>query len=595
VGGPQPNCEPPADSKGLPAFRRCLVLQTPGAVDVDFVQGQRAVAPDAITTLGPDLFGDRVNLYNGSFEFEHTDVLLPGNNALQVALVRRHTPGRKFDIRGAMADWDLNTPRIEGTFAIPEGWVPAYGTAATRCSGFSAPPSVFRRAFGSYFWFYEALPFEYWSGTNLVVPGHGSQEILWRTAGNTIAPTDGNSYPLVTRNQWQIGCLPSVQNSAGQGFFALSPDGIRYDFDWMATRKQPDLRKFALVQRSDFYLMASKVTDRFGNWVRYTYDASNPLNLQRIESSDGRLITLTYVANLVSTVSDGTRTWQYLYAQGSLGVVQQPDGSKWQFSLRTMVDQSDLYPDPDPPYRDCDTVNFPPWRGDELAGTITHPSGAVGRFNTAFDIHARTNVTRECLYYVYNGVISPWTESAIWSKAPYNQGLVSKEISGPGMETMTWRYQDGGSYWTEWGPCNGCDESKIVSVAEPNGSITAYTFGIMWGINEGQLLKVEENWNANTGVGDKATSFSYRNAVGQNYLDRFGISINYTGDYLSTTNRPQDRRVTTVQGVDFTWQVDPSAAGFDGLARPVKVNTFSSLGYSRTHLTEYPRVRQLNA
>ena len=48
------------------------------AVNLTYLEGQLPVSPDSVTTLGPDLFGDKVNLFNGSLEFEHTDLSLPG-------------------------------------------------------------------------------------------------------------------------------------------------------------------------------------------------------------------------------------------------------------------------------------------------------------------------------------------------------------------------------------------------------------------------------------------------------------------------------------------------------------------------------------
>lgn len=203
-------------------------------VTVAYLQGKAPVAPDAIAVLGPDLFGDKINLYNGSFSFEHTDVELPGNNALRVAVVRQHTPGRQWTVRGAMADWDLNTPRIEGAFADIEGWIPIYGNAANRCSNFNMPPYVTRGHYNAS----DFSPDEYWQGTSLVIPGQGSQEILV----NTGLPTQGGQWNLATRNMWLIGCLPTLQNAAGQGFIAKSPDGVTYRFDWMASRDASPLR-----------------------------------------------------------------------------------------------------------------------------------------------------------------------------------------------------------------------------------------------------------------------------------------------------------------------------------------------------------------
>ena len=148
---------------------------------------------------------------------------------------------------------------------------------------------------------------------------------------------------------------------------------------------------------------------------------------------------------------------------------------------------------------------------------MTHPSGATGRFTTAFFNHGRTNVTRACTFVP----TSTWTDGSIWPRSPYNQGLVEKQITGPGMQPMTWRYEDWGDVWGEWAPCTVCLDRKIVRVSEPNGSTTAYTFGIMWAVNEGQLLRVDENWSPNAGVAEKSTAYNFRNAVGQNYVGRF--------------------------------------------------------------------------
>jgi len=72
-----------------------------------------------------------------------------------------------------------------------------------------------------------------------------------------------------------------------------------------------------------------------------------PTQLLSITASDGRQLTFTYVAgsDRIQSVSDGSRTWTYLYATGPqswdtgtarttylLSGVTQPDGSSWQFS-----------------------------------------------------------------------------------------------------------------------------------------------------------------------------------------------------------------------------------------------------------------------
>jgi hypothetical protein len=351
---------------GLVALLVSAKLSVATPVTVSYLEGKNPVAPDAVATYGPDLMGDKVNLFSGTLEFEHTDLSLPGNNALPVALVRKHTAGRPHEVQGQFGDWDLETPRIGGTFSNP-GWVTAnYGV--DRCTSYSAPPGFTgvgrldaltpqlpppppspaasaptpiggnpgdapsEGVVGQYI-----LATDYWQGTFLHVPGQGGQEILKRAPGYSAAPTDGRSYPLVTQQNWQITCLPSVQNAAGEGFVAISPDGVSYRFDWMASRLRNGVVKTgAVASRIEMFLMATLVTDRFGNWVTYAYEPANPYVLKRIESSDGRTITLTNTGGGATLgASDGTRTISYGYSstKPSLTSVQQSDGSRWTFEV----------------------------------------------------------------------------------------------------------------------------------------------------------------------------------------------------------------------------------------------------------------------
>ena len=543
------------------------------AVGVAYLQGKAPVAPDAIAVLGPDLFGDKINLYNGSFSFEHTDVELPGNNALRVALVRQHSPGRQWLVRGAIADWDLNTPRIEGSFADVEGWVPIYGSAANRCSSFNMPPYVTRGNPNAT----DFSPDEYWQGTSIVVPGHGSQEILV----NTGLPNQGGQWNLATRNMWQVGCLPSVQNAPGQGFVARSPDGVTYRFDWMAMRNAPALRKGdSVLGRRDMFLMATRVTDRFGNWVDYRYNAANPLQLERIESSDGRVITLQYTAGRVSSAYDGTRIWQYFYSSdGDLQTVVLPDASRWTFSLRSLVIPSGSLINEG--NADCDTP--PPILGYGTSGFMVHPSGARGTFYKDFLLQGRTNVDRICTYY--GGELANYTNGSVHPRETVNEALEKKVISGPGMPDMVWEYWNGNNTLGAWAPCSACADRKSVIVVEPSGAKTRHTFGIRWRQNEGQLLRVEDADAAGNVLRTK--DIRYRTAEAQAYPNAVGYSVRFTTDLVSTLNRPEDRRQTTQQGETFTWEADSTAAAFDGYARPLRGTASSTLGHSRTLQREY--------
>lgn len=300
------------------ALCTALAAAQGNAVNISYLDGQLPVAPDAITTIGADLFGDKASLFNGALEFEHTDLSLPGNSSLAVLLARRFSAGRSMDVRGALGDWDLDVPRFGGIFSSA-GWTMSFG-GANRCTyyGFPTPP-------------YRFISSDFWQGNTLSIPGLGAQAVFSRNTAYATVPADGNTWTLVTRNHWHLRCLPSIQNGSGEGFEAISPDGVRFRFDWMATRLLKAVKKNGYeAARVEHFLMATQVSDRFGNWVRYTYDSASPLLLQRIEANDGRVIVLTHAGGRIASASDGTRTIQYSYgANGRLGQALLPDGSRW--------------------------------------------------------------------------------------------------------------------------------------------------------------------------------------------------------------------------------------------------------------------------
>ena len=202
-----------------------------------------------ITSVGADLFGDSINLYTGATTFTATDVSLPGNDALPVAV------GRQFVVRsrdpiersalltrdGTFADWDLDIPHLSGVFAKDTGWQlgGAAGGTNNRCSAAERKPPIMVGSFNG-LW----MPNEYWSGYHLYVPGAGAQEMMGLASPGPAKPTDGRTYRWVTRDLWYFSCLPATANGvAGEAFLARSPNGMQYRFDWVAARTASPLSK----------------------------------------------------------------------------------------------------------------------------------------------------------------------------------------------------------------------------------------------------------------------------------------------------------------------------------------------------------------
>jgi len=545
-------------------------------VTVAYLQGKAPVAPDAVATLGPDLFGDKNNLFNGALSFEHTDLSLPGNDALPVALIRQHSAGRSQFVQGQLGDWDIDVPRIGGSFLSQEGWVTITG-GVDRCTRFSAPPAVQSSgvSFGSR---------DYWQGTYIHVPGQGAQEVLAYASEQIARPEDGNTYRAVTHGNWHIRCLSSIQNGAGEGFVAVSPEGVTYRFDWMASRQQAGVKKEGgSVGRQDIYLFATQVTDRFKNWVRYQYSASNPYLLTSISGSDGRLITIQNSGGRAVAASDGTKTITYSYSGHFLRTVALPDGSRWTFELWPLV--------PVDGYNvgegaNCDQPGD--FDAETYFGTITHPSGAEGRFGMRGGLLGRTQVQRVCVRHPSANGPTNLFVGAVWPQLLNVVMTVSKRITGPGLPEMNWSWDYGGGFgWIGCTQTRCSDGRRTVVVTGPDNTRTRYVFGSRWRVDEGQLLQVDEGWNGSGAL--KTTTNRYRQPAGQNqnYPEQFGYSLLFTTDWLSARHRPLDRREIAQDGASFVWEADPSKAGFDRFARAVLVMQRSSLGFSRGERTLY--------
>lgn len=424
-----------------------------------------------VTPLKGDLFGDHVSLYSGALEFVNADFAIPGNNALPIGVARRLVTGQlrvaaeASVTTGIFGDWDIEIPRMSGVFAggvANQGWaVPNSGTNVyKRCTFFGAPPDG-RPSKGLTIW--EAQ--EFWSGNSLYVPGQGAQEVLLRTGQNLLQPSDGRSWPLVTKSGWQIGCLPTLANGTtfgnwqGEGFLALAPDGTQYRFDWLAERQMPSMVKKALdypgtdrLFRAEVWLMPTRITDRHGNTVTLTYDPTSPWRLLSMSSSDGRNVSFSYHAGtkLVSAVSDGQRTWTYAYVGTRLSQVTLPDGSRWLYDLAALAIAPKYQSEATP---NCDSAGR--IYSVPAVGEITHPSGARGRFSTESLIHGRSKVPRICLSY--DGAASSYY--SLYPQYFATRAITSKTLFGPGLPAAGLRTDYSYSAANaSWSTCTTCTD-----------------------------------------------------------------------------------------------------------------------------------------
>jgi YD repeat-containing protein len=573
-------------------------------------------AKGAVTTHGPTLFGDDISLYNGGLSFSATDVSMPGNGGLPVAVTRKYNVANRAQGKKAdqpFADWELDTPRLSGVFA--PNW------PDKRCSvgsAVEARPPVITGEGESHF-----NPEDYWHGNHADMPGGG--EMLYADQGGA-RPLSGGPYYWLTSGYTYFSCLGSLKNGTGEGLLAITSDGTKYWFDWMAQYQEPDLIGKAIntggsgpdprFARAKNVIYATRVEDRFGNWVTYTYENAwnKPARLTRIESSDDRLVTLEYNGyGQISKVAAGGRTWTYEYSYAdqfvpTLTAVVLPDQSSWQIDFAALTRAGIDYEKPQHStdvVRSCASPGIltgEAWAG--ATGTITHPSGAVGTFFVQPKRHGRSNVPQVCANY-QSPVNDPNDDVAYYPLAHDSLSLISKQVSGPGLESMTWQYTYGTTLsWADGtgptcttGDCGApkclsddCAGTAFATVTEPNGDWTRHIFGNSYRYNEGKLLRVERANSRNEVLRADSSGYVWATA-GQPYQTPIGTSPQPRGDgFTSEQPRPQRSKSIEQDGVTFTWLVASDCSGahcFDEFARPTKAIKSSSLGYSATYLTAY--------
>ncbi len=549
-------------------------------------------AGSEVKALGTGLFGDTVDLYSGQLTVRQTDIELPGNDDLRVALTRRFTFADADDWgAGQFGDWELELPRISGIFSSSGGWTTPYTGNARyqRCSRFGAPPTMAGSGGGLF------QAHEYWMGTHLEIEG-GREELLGRAAAVPV-PGDGHAYPVTTRSGVMLRCLDSLAatsapGSLGEGFVARTPDGLQYFFDHMVTRPftslnrvddlgspplivatggtvvTPAVAESWLLPRQVVTLYPSRVVDRYGNEVRYIWNPQIPGQLKEIRASDGRAITFTYAGSAagVRSATDGRRIWRYTYGSGLSRVIL-PDSTYWTISMYGL---SSLRPSH--PFADCDTPGTVD-RGSG-SGQMTHPNGAELTLTSAGRTMGRSWVPRAC----WGG--EHGLAYALHPRATPAAVITQRRLKGPGLPSAgyTWSYawEDMSACWDPGsipappagtGVCSAASAgTRSVTVTRPEGWRDRYVFGTRFQHDEGLLLSVEQALDG--GNAQRKEWLTYAASSAGPYPETLGYSYQSRSDgVMGTRYQPLQERLQQVGDDVFQWE----ALAFDQRARAVRV------------------------
>ena len=565
--------------------------------------------------LGPDLFGDEVNLFDGTVSFSATDIDIPGNSALPVRVARRLSIGSSNNTaqESPFGDWDLAIPYLSNISITSAGWQappdPAYywrvgGSAPyARCSSPAAPntPEI---------------------ANTLVNAGNGGGEIFLLTANTSsklVRPTMAG-VRWVTKGFWYLGCINSTTLPSGQpgeGFWAVDPAGNKYTFNWMVRSFYPGFSTPAiksgaqiLQNRSELRLYPTRVEDRFGNWVQYNWQGRK---LTSIVANDGRRIDFAYGNDdqIVSATAHG-KTWNYTYIDspnpgvgGQLTTVTNPDGSTWTYGQNPgpYVRYDEHYewrwittPGGDRALQQVEVLekvtfcSYDHYLSSAVVPfEIKHPSGARGVFSFKTMRHGRTHVPGACEFsWDLNDGANHESQNShnlypafkdVWS-------LQSKTIDGAGLTPATWSYAYANLQACIDAFCaqNGTPTRKTVTVTEPDGDASVSTFGKIYGQDESQLLSVETRRGAVVASRTDYTYVGNAEAPLMAFPDMIGESpVDYTDQWSAAALRPVRVTQLTQDGNAFVGTINT----FDAFAHPLSVSKTNNLGYARTDVTDY--------
>lgn len=612
-----------------------VVGRASAQVRPDLYYDENVKRAGVVGALNDDLFGDSISMVDGRVSFRQIDVSLNTNSELKVEFGRR-TPhahqGREPATVVLGLDWEIDAPYLLATLDTRYGWIAGDSGELPRCSGGKLSPPAHN---GPWPYYHQMMVQQHtwWKGIDIHIPGKGARKMLELAPGAQL-PTDGKVYIATAAGNLMMSCLPAIQNGGGEGFMVHTPDGMQYRFDWVARRNANDSFDNAtsassdydngsydswhtMTPLTDYFLYATQVRDRFGNYVNYIYDPQNPHRLTRIESNDGASIVIGYNSQgLVSSATANGRQWLYEYATVAaiptpwnmpssyrLSRVVNPDGSDWEISVTGFPFETKM---PGDFWNYCNMdagsakSGAPLPANEDSRMVITHPSGAIGDFRFRTIVHGKNRSPGGCS--LTNAGEPDGSNTGTYSYSPYGvpaayavRSIFGKTISGPGMANAQWAY----TYFPSWsfdadwqspvgycasGPCN----FSRTQVQKPDGSFVIYTFGNDYKYNDGQLLKVEHSAASNV-IETKVSTYLAVGTTGMAFPSIFGIfpkgrclnmygypaTIDRCSPYgnpIGTMHLPLTSEVINRDGRNFA----RSYPQFDARARPTQVIKSSS-------------------
>ncbi|NKZ39983.1 RHS repeat protein, partial [Oleiagrimonas citrea] len=605
-----------------------------------------------IHPLGAHPFGENIGLYDGSLSFRQVDVSLSGTGPLLQLAREFHIRGR-YGLNtsgqdGSFGDWDLSLPRLQtlsikrgfandsqGNVVTVRGWdvsTPNGSDFTKRCSHFNSPPIVVMQSGDPALMPWE--PGSWWKGYHLIIPGHGSQDLL----SNNGTYSSKTTYPVVTKDHWRFQCLSSVANPStnpdtngdgqvntddlpyptGEGFLGIAPDGTKYWFNELVYKDadgmsrplysdpvvsaDPEKRLWKRasktlesilslasgssraeatttsdgIYRSEAVLLVTKIEDRFGNTLTYNYDSAG--HLTDITASDGRKLTLQYdssnpdrIVSVTAQPSSGSpRVWTYTYGTG-LTRVTLPDGSHWQYDLSALDSAYMAKGDSS----SCEALGYDSTQASST-GSITHPSGLTGTFTVKPMRHGQWNGAASCLD-MQNGLSDTPGSHVTIPYGWYGFTITSRTVSGAGVPSATWHYtyQAANQTWSNHSCTGSCSPTTWTDVERPDGSTVRRTFDNSFAsATESKLLRTDHYAGGVSGTPVRSEVSAYASPDTSPFPSSVGGVLQGDVNYDQITSyTPLQRRDIIQNGDTYTW----TAEAYNAYAQVTKEKRSNSI------------------
>ncbi|WP_350433022.1 hypothetical protein ABIS04_07145 [Shewanella sp. H8] len=372
------------------------------------------------------IFGEKIDFHHGNVGFEQTDLEASGNG-IPIVVSRTFYSGAMYPFQAHLdfGDWALNIPSIQTTIITnASGLSSGDWSSGQECSGSPYTTSTIYQNGDAY------KPEEYFDGITMLL-GDGQKQTVIKNAAGMIE-SNTSTYPWVTNENWKFSCI-SRDNGAGEGFVGYSPNGLKITFNKSHLSNPRTIRKaHGVISKLTISLRASKIEDRFGNYIQYNYDTTN--HLTNITANDGRIVTFTYAGNQIATMNYNGRVWNYTYAAGTLTSVDDPENQRWLYDLDKYATYN-TYPTISNGGCGFDysaSIDHYHQTMDDIIASVTAPNGVKATYKFSPKLHGRSNV-----FYMDTGADDG---STLTKRCSANHALVQKTVTGPGLTPLDWTY-----------------------------------------------------------------------------------------------------------------------------------------------------------